>query len=751
MAETAAAPDGAAEGKTDDEAILKAAREAFAEAVEAERDNRRDALDDIRFARLGEQWPEEAIKARGKDRPMLTINKLPAFLRQVVNEGRMNRPAIKISPADDSADVPTAHVMSGLIRNIEYTSNADVAYDTALEQACDGGWGYLAVRLDYAAGDTFEMDLSIERIADRFRVYGDPRSTGADTGDWNVAFITDTMSLDAFNAAYKGKKPVSWEDDGYSDIDADWRDGDDVRVAEYWTRDLIDGEIIRFQAPDGTERVFTAEQAAEKAQALADAGFAEVERRTVKRQKVTQRIITGAEILETHDEWPGQYIPISVCYGDEVQVNGKRHLRSLIRDAKDSQRQFNYWQSTATENVALSPKAPFIGPKGVFSDPKWKTANSELHPYLEFDAKVLQQAGLPVIPPQRQQYAGMPAAELQLALGANDNMKSVIGIYDASLGARSNETSGVAISARQREGDVSTFHFIDNLGRCIRHTGRILVDLIPKIYTPGRIVRVMGVDGTPQNVQLGQPKPGQQPRPIKMPDGSEVTQIFDLTLGKYDLTVETGPSFTTKRQEAAAQMTEFVRAFPNAVPLIGDLIAKNLDWPGADEIAARLKAMLPPQLQGENPQAQALQQQMQQMDAQAREAVGQLQQELQACQQQLQKAESKAEVQQIQAEIEKLDKQLEKRELDIKLYGEVTKRLQAGMPAMPGAEGDPDMAAIAGQADQQQQATQQDAAQRTEQAAQLVVQAVQALEQMVQRLEQPRAVQRDQDGLLLTH
>lgn len=218
-----------------------------------------------------------------------------------------------------------------------------------------------------------------------------------------------------------------------------------------------------------------------------------------------------------------------------------------------------------------------------------------------------------------------------------------MGLYDASLGARSNETSGRAIMARQREGDVSTFHFIDNLSRAIRHGGRILIDLIPKVYSGERIVRVLGYDGTPQNVRLGagqgdtasgatEAGAGQdQATPIDpatgqampVPPNMRFDGVYDLAVGKYDLVVEAGPSFSTRRQEAAEQMTEFVRAFPQAAPVLGDLMAKNMDWPGADEIAARLKRLLPPQALEDGGLPPEVQEKMQEMG----QALGEMQAE----------------------------------------------------------------------------------------------------------------------------
>jgi len=258
--------------------------------------------------------------------------------------------------------------------------------------------------------------------------------------------------------------------------------------------------------------------------------------------------------------------------------------------------------------VALAPKAPFIGPEGAFDDdPRWATANTQSHAYLEYSGQ---------IPPQRQPFAGVPAGALQEALNASDDMKNTMGLYDASLGARSNETSGVAIKARQREGDISTFHFQDNMTRAIRHGGLIVLDLIPHIYSEPRIMRIMGEDETPENVPINQPIPQMmQGQPQLDEQGQPVTKAYDLTVGKYDVTVKAGPSFTTRREEAANQMIEMVRAFPQAAPIMGDILADSLDWPRADEIAKRLKTLLPPNLQGEedgpDPQVLAMQQQMQ--------------------------------------------------------------------------------------------------------------------------------------------
>jgi hypothetical protein len=582
-----------------DDDLLKDAKAKFTLASDGESDNRTCYESDIRFGRHEEQWPGDIRKQREADgRPCLTVSKMNSFVRQVVNDSRQNKPSIKVHPVDSGADPDTAEVLDGLIRNIEYSSNADVAYDTAVDCAVSGGWGYIRVGLDYAYHDSFEMDLSIQRVANPLSIYGDPNSTQADSSDWMDAFVVDRLSKDQFKAKYgKTKTLVDWDDTSWHD--ETWREDNDVLTAEWWNRVEAEVKIAQFaDLRSGQIYTYSQKQIEEDTdvQTLLQAGILQFKReRMGKTFKVTQRIMTGAEIIKTN-EWAGCYIPIIPVYGDEYNIKGKRYFRSLIHSAVDAQRMFNYWRSTSTELVALAPRVPFIGPQGFADkDPNWQTANTVSHPYLEYTGGV---------PPQRQPVDSGPAAgALQEALNASDDMKSVIGLYDASLGARSNETSGKAIMARQREGDVSTFHFIDNMARAIRHTGRVLLDIIPHVYTGERMIRVMGEDMKPSNVQLGKEQPKVDPKtgqPMVDEMGQAIMAMHDFSAGKYDLTVKTGPSFTTRREEAAYSMTEALRAFPDGASVIVPELAKNLDWPGADDIAEKLEAkssgQLPPEV-----------------------------------------------------------------------------------------------------------------------------------------------------------
>lgn len=604
--------------KPDSDDKLAQGKKLFAMCDSHETDNRTAYQSDTRFVRAREQWPDDIRKQRESEgRPCLTVDKLGPVIRQVVNDSRQNKPSIKVHPVDSEGDPETAEIINGLIRNIEYTSNADVAYDTGVECSVGGGFGYWRIGLDYAYDDSFDLDIQIQRVPNPLSIYSDPHSTAADSSDWNVAFVVDKMTKDAFKAAYPKATVTDWDSDAWRDH-GDWLEEDTVLVAEWWSREEYEKTIVKdtkgrvYDEKDLTEDADLAFAIANNLVTLAKDKQGQPFRRIAKCYKVTQRIMTGAEILSER-EWPGKYIPIIPVYGDEFWIDGKRYLRSLINGAKDAQQMFNIWRTTGTELVGLAPRMPFIGEEGAFDvdQDKWNTANTKSHPYVQYAAGTQ--------PPQRQPLdSGIAAGSMQEALNASDDIKAITGMYDASLGARSNETSGRAIMARQREGDVSTFHFIDNLARSIRHTGRVIIDLIPKVYDAPRVVRVVGEDGTQKATKVNeaapkldektgqpvmQPKLGPDGQPMRDAEGNEMQEaviaMHDLTVGKYDLTVSTGPSYTTQRQETADQMMQLIQAYPDATPLIGDILVKSLDWQGADEIAERLEKMLPPQVQGE--------------------------------------------------------------------------------------------------------------------------------------------------------
>lgn len=964
-----ASPDKANEDDLDEIDDIKADFRIHEEAWE---ENRRNFLDDIRFGREEEQWPEQIRRQREQDgRPCLTLNQLHTFIFQVINSARQNKPGIIVHPVGSGADVEVAELFNGLIRHIEQSSDGDVAYDTAMDSSVSGGFGFWRVNTRYACDDTFEQDIILERIFDASSVFPDAHSTAADSSDWNRCHILFSTPKTAFEKKYPGEEAVSF--DGEVRSQRLITDEDQVQLCERWTREEVPRTITALSAMDPTLAMAMPSASAdatamagqtmivdmkvyEDNQALFDAmGMKPVGKpREVKSYKVTQQICSGAAVLETVD-WAGTYIPIVPVWGEELSVEGKRILRSLIRGAKDAQRMYNYWKplaldtviptptgwttmgeiqagdslfdetgaicrvvgkspvhinrqcyrvefddgssivadaehpwfveergkrqaktwawtpkivstsdlspkthfihtakplltddvdlpidpyllgvwlgdgdtaapritqgaqdvdeirdnlsavgcalsdsrldrngvsrftvygiraefvkagllgnkhiptaylraskaqreqllrglmdtdgsitaarqcsftttlpalaegfaeltrslgikavrcnrvgravsfadghisqgadsvqfsfscgqeddvfsltrkrsiqrqgaprhqrrtkrhaivavtpvssvpvqcvavdssshlflagqgmvpthnTTSTELVALAPKTPFIGKRGAFEtdNAKWATANTENHAYIEYDGNEM---------PQRQPFASVPTGAIQEAASAQSDIKNIVGIFNSSIGAQSNETSGVAIDARDKQADTGSFHFTDNLSRAMRHCGRILLDLIPRVYSTARVLRILMPDGKAQMVPVNQTFQ----QPVMGPDGNPAPQIdpttgqpatdangqpimksiekiFDLTVGKYDLVVKAGPSFATQRDEIVQMCTEIIRVFPAAAPVLADLIFRNYDMPGADEIADRLYALMPQQAKGEDPRIQ---------------------------------------------------------------------------------------------------------------------------------------------------
>lgn len=585
--------------KYSDDDFIQAARARFDRAIEAVDRCFDDAEEDFCFLN-GEQWPEEIKRERElEQRPCLTINKLTQAVAQATGDARLNKPAIKVRPVEQ-ADDDDAEVLEGLIRHIEVQSSAPTAYITAYEHSVGGGFGHWRVTTEYADDDAFEQDIRIRRIRDPFSVVWDPDSVLYDKSDAKYCFVFDRMSVEAFEQKYPDKIPHSWEDSDYRRHCGDWYSLTDktVRVAEYWEKkpckkllaQTVDGRVI-----DVTEF--------HKARKEIEA-HPEIHRiREVESHTICMTLIDGFQALEATADWAGKYIPIVSTYGPEEVSRGTPRYRSLVRYAKDPQKMYNFWTTQITEKIALAPKAPYIGTSKMFARHKrqWATANTDNKAYLAFTAD----PDFPGMFPKRELPAPLNAAEIEQRNQAADDIKATTGLYDASLGNRSNETSGRAILARQREGDVATFPWMDNLSRSIQHTGRILVDLVPRIYDTQRQVRILGVDGNQKLVPINQP--------FMTPDGQ--VKVFDLARGKYDVEVTVGPSYTTQRIEAADSMMSFIQAIPGAAPIIGDLIAQNMDWPGADEIAERMKHLLPPELQDVDDLSPEEQQAMEQMKA----------------------------------------------------------------------------------------------------------------------------------------
>jgi hypothetical protein len=563
-------------------------------ARDADKHNRAASLDDLKFVN-GEQWPEAVKNERG-DRPTLTINRMNQFVRQVINDIRQNRPSIKVR-ASDGGKPETARVINGLIRNIEDQSGADMAYDTAAESAVRGGIGAFRILTEYADDDAFEQDICIKPIRNPFTVTPDPHAQSPDYSDMMYCFVEEDMPKDEFKERFpKAESQWSGSDDAEH---ADWFTEDTVKVAEYWEVTFVPRTLCLLK--DGKVVALPDDVKYEDFQAQMTALGNPCERqRKVNARKVTQYLLTAAEELEVK-EWAGAFIPVFIVVGEEYFIESRRHRRSLIRDAKDPQRMYNYNRSQITELIGLSPKSPFLGPEAAFKglEDLWATANTKSHAYLPYKG---------AIAPARQGYGEMPAGLAQEAAACVEDLFATTGINPANLGMRgeANE-SGRKVQALQREGDVSTFHFSDNLTRAIRHAGRCLVDLVPRIYDTARTVRILQPDGSEQFVPINYEHFDEQ---------SGRMLIHDLAAGKYDVAVTVGPSYTTQRLESSERMLEMAKIYPPILEVAGDLLIKNLDLPEGDEIVRRIQGKMQQGQQDPNAKAIELQQQIESMKAQ---------------------------------------------------------------------------------------------------------------------------------------
>jgi hypothetical protein len=603
--------------------ILATARARLDLAVSALSESREDENDDLKFYAGSPdnhwQWPADVLATRGavqgqtiNARPTLTINKLPQHVRQVTNDQRQNRPGAKVIPVDDNADVEVADIFNGMIRHIEYISDADVAYDTACENQVSYGEGYLRLLTEYCDDKTFDQDIKIGRVRNSFSVYMDPTIQDPTGADAKWCFITEDITKAEFARMYPDAAPITTlQSLGVGDQSiSNWLNEDTIRIADYYYIDY-DRTTLNLYPGNATAFAGTAEDKMLKAHFGKPIRSRESDRPRVKYCK-----INGYEILEER-EWAGKWIPVIRIVGNEFEVDGRLYVSGLVRNAKDAQRMYNYWVSQEAEMLALAPKAPFIGYGGQFEgyEDKWKTANTNNWPYLEVNPDVTDGQGAVLPLPMRAQPPMASSGLLQAKAGAAEDIKSTTGQYNASLGMGSNERSGKAILARQKEGDVGTYHYGDNLARGVRHIARQLIDLIPKIYDTQRIARIVGEDGETKMVKIN---PEQQEPVNKIVDqqGVVIEKIYNPGVGKYDVVATTGPGYATKRQEALEAMAQLLQGNPQLWQVAGDLFVKNMDWPGAQEMSKRFAKTIDPKLMGDaedNPELQAAQQQMQAM------------------------------------------------------------------------------------------------------------------------------------------
>ena len=658
-----------------DAAILREAKERFARCVSWESTWRERALFDSRFANGDShnmwQWDTNVRSERGS-RPSLTYNQTRQHNLQVVNDSRQQKSQVKVTPTGGRASYEAAQVFSGIIRRIEYVSKAVDAYSTATYHQVESGIGYVRVETDYCDDTSFDLDLFIRRVADPRTVYMDPDAKLYDKSDANFAFVFEDIPRDRYEEEYgdaDNPAPVTLE---HSD---GWNDKDHVRIAEYWRVNLNNATLHRLQ--DGT--VVRDDEIPDELRDQVKPLI--VKSRDIAEPKIEWFKLAGDRVID-REEWLGKYIPIVPFIGEETVIAGEMDRKGHTRSQIDAQRIYNYWASAAVEQVALQTKSPYVARADAIDgrEEQWATANVKNWSVLVYNS--LDERGNPIQRPEREPPPQMAQAYIQGMQIARQDLMSVTGQYQAELGMPSNERSGIAIQQRQRQGDTATYHYIDNQAKAIRQIGRILIDLIPKIYDVRRVVMTLAEDGTENKVLVDpqaqdahqfvaqQPDgshapvtPGDAQKQQEDPERPDPSIIFNPGVGTYDCESDVGPAYGTQREEAANAFSQIMAQNPAAFQIVGDFWAANSDFPGADELADRLKRGLPPQYKsGVDPQVLQVTQQAQQMGEHAKQLLGQadqeiaeLKQQVAALQQQQKDKSAELAVRDYEAETKRLD------------------------------------------------------------------------------------------------
>ncbi len=606
--------------------IVARAHKRFKLCVEWEQESRQRFKDDIRFlfadSDNAEQW-NAAVRARRQiqDQPIITINKVHTHWLHVVNEGKENKPSVMVHPTGDQATYEAAQIIEGIVRHIEYISDAQTAYDKASEFQVGGGIGYWRIVTDYADEDSFDQEIYIRQVPDPLAVYLDPHIKTVDGSDARFGFIFDDMPRDKAEAKFG----TILKNQTFGDGALAWNRKDTVRVAEYY--EVVESKewLYAVEGENGVEYVRESDIPPEARSILRDAyDNGTAQRRRVDKRTVKHYLIVGDEIAES-STWAGKYIPIIRVPGEEIVMEGRLDRKGLVRYLKDAQRAYNYNASAALEFGALQSKSPYMAPVEAIEglENYWATANRENHAFLPYNHA--DENGNPIPAPERQQppatapvfMDGMQTAERELMMAS--------GQYEATFSEQGNEVSGVSIERRQKQGSRVTFHFKDNQAKAVRFTGIQIIDLFPKIYDTKRVVRILAEDGVEQQIQID---PSQKVAFQQNKDESEakVSAIFNPRVGKYDVVAKVGPNFDTKREDAFNAMTNLLSANPELAQVIGDLYMGNADFPAADKLQERMRNWIPKSILGEgpSPEEQALQQQLQQ----AMQFIQQLQQEL---------------------------------------------------------------------------------------------------------------------------
>ena len=652
-----------------DQALLERVKDRYETMYEADQENRRWAMEDLKFVNVpGEQWDHNMKNERG-NRPCYEFNRLRISCKRIINDMRANRPAPKVRAVEDG-DTEMASIHEGLIRNIWSVSDADTIIDQAGEYQVAAGMAGWRVSTEYSDDTAFDQDICIKPIINPFTLYCDPSAKDQlkrDAADW---LLTEKIPYADYEARYGEDTDKSdFQESIEFDDDDDWQDEERVRIAEYWWKEPISKELWMVRN-EKTGEMMVVDSESDEAEGITKEAIEK--RRNVMTYKIMWCVASGQKVLEGPTEWAGREFPFVMVYGEHVHVDGRPRWWGLPRFAKDAQQNYNISRTAIAETIHQAPKSFMwaTAKQAQGQTSQWKEAHKKNLPFMVYNSD-------PDAPgaPQRVGGPDIPVALMQQAMLDAEDLKAVTGVFDASLGKEGNEKSGRAIYARQQQGEIATFNFQDNMSKAVQRTAEIILDLVPEIYDTERELRILGTDGAEDYVLVNEV--------VTAYDGEEPyqTRINDLSAGKYDVTVSVGPSFSTLRQEAAETYGSFAQQYPELMAFAGDLVFKSMDLPYADDIADRIKAMLPPQIQQQMSQGKDLPPEVMQAMQNAEFAMQQVQEYAQMVQ------AAGAEIQEDSAELEKLKATVEvsianldkaKAEFDAHIASETARLIEKG-------------------------------------------------------------------------